>query len=347
MAIRYREGKKSPWCVYWDNPITHKRESRHFGSEEEAKRENEAILLRLKTDRASFVKRPVKVNPTLSEAFELYMESKKDQTYNTYRTRRDALKFTLAELGHFRLADISKGVLRDLQQKLVDRGLAATTVRLRMHLLYAILTWAQEQDMCPPIKYPRVVEAHYQQFIPPTPSELADLYKHGSPTIQRVIVIGSQCGVRVGPSELFNLKWEDVDLPGGTLKVHGAVKNKAALWRDVPIKKSLIPTFTAWKEADEKLGYEYIVHNDRGKPVQEVKTAWAKACEAAGIKRHIRPYDLRHAFATQSIAAGADIGTIAKIMGHANANMILLHYQYVMDKQKRAAVEKIPDIEGL
>ena len=63
----------------------------------------------------------------------------------------------------------------------------------------------------------------------------------------------------------------------------------------------------------------------------------------AGIRRRIRPYDLRHAFATEAIAAGVDVGTVAQLMGH-DPKMLLDHYQHVADKQKRAAVEALPEI---
>ena len=44
------------------------------------------------------------------------------------------------------------------------------------------------------------------------------------------------------------------------------------------------------------------------------------------------------------VAKGVDVGTVASLMGHSNPTMLLTHYQYVMDKQKRAAVEAFPDI---
>lgn len=47
------------------------------------------------------------------------------------------------------------------------------------------------------------------------------------------------------------------------------------------------------------------------------------------------------------IAAGADVGTVAKLMGHSSPAMILNHYQYVMDSQKRAAIEGLPEIENV
>ena len=49
--------------------------------------------------------------------------------------------------------------------------------------------------------------------------------------------------------------------------------------------------------------------------------------------------------ATELIAGGVDIGTVAKLMGHSSPTMLLHHYQYVMDEQKRAAVEALPNLQ--
>ena len=79
--------------------------------------------------------------------------------------------------------------------------------------------------------------------------------------------------------------------------------------------------------------------------MSSIKTAWRNTLRRAGITRRIRPYDLRHTFATEAIAAGADIGTVARLLGHSSPTMILQHYQFVMDKQKRAAVEALPEFK--
>jgi integrase len=79
--------------------------------------------------------------------------------------------------------------------------------------------------------------------------------------------------------------------------------------------------------------------------VQSIKTSWNKTLKRAGITRRIRPYDLRHAFATEAIAAGVDVGTVSKLMGHTTPTMVLKHYQHVLDQQKRAAVETLPEVQ--
>ncbi len=71
-------------------------------------------------------------------------------------------------------------------------------------------------------------------------------------------------------------------------------------------------------------------------------TAWKAALRRAGITRHIRPYDLRHAFATEAIRAGADYGTVAVLMGHSSPVMVMRHYQHVCNEQKMEAIEAIP-----
>lgn len=58
----------------------------------------------------------------------------------------------------------------------------------------------------------------------------------------------------------------------------------------------------------------------------------------------MRPYGLHHAFTTELIAAGADIGAVAKLMGYSAPVMILNHYQYAMDAQRRNAIEHLPEI---
>ncbi len=128
------------------------------------------------------------------------------------------------------------------------------------------------------------------------------------------------------------------------LRVYGSKKNEGAPYREVPIRESLVPTFEAWKEEDKAIGAQYLIHYC-GRPSRtQIKRAWRKMLKRAGITRYIRPYDLRHAFGTELVAAGGDVGTVAKFMGYTSPTMLLNHYQYVMDKQKRAVVEALPDV---
>lgn len=347
MAIRKREGRAKPWQCYWNNPYTNKRESESFETKEEALKQDSLIKHRLKFERESFrpeeKEQQEKTECTLEQVYVAYLREKQFSKHDL-AAQVSGMRFILSELGKQPLSAITFPILNNLLAKMSVSKLKTVTVRKRMAYLRTVLRWAAEKGLHEMSRFPRLPLGEYERFIPPTPEEIAKIMEVAPPHIQRVVIIGSQFGARVGPSELFALKWQDVDLIQGIIRIHGAQKNRKAPWREVPIRESLIPILTEWAIADREKGIEFLIHY-HGKRVGMIRSAWKVTLEKAGITRRIRPYDLRHAFATELIAAGTDIGTVAKLMGHSTPTMVLSHYQYVMDKQKRAAVESLPEIK--
>jgi len=60
------------------------------------------------------------------------------------------------------------------------------------------------------------------------------------------------------------------------------------------------------------------------------RRVWAPAIEAAGIATRARIYDLRCTFASDALAAGVGIHTLARIMG-TSVRMIERHYGTLLD----------------
>jgi hypothetical protein len=79
---------------------------------------------------------------------------------------------------------------------------------------------------------------------------------------------------------------------------------------------------------------------DTSRPIGSVRKAHDLAVERAGIKEHFRLYDLRHTFATRSVAAGADLPTLSAILGHTSIQMTM-RYVHPAEEQKRFAVGKL------
>lgn len=348
MAIRERKGRASPWQCYWNNPLTGKRECANFATRHDAEKHDSLIKHRLKFDRESFKEEEseAKAEPaqslTLEGAYLLYLREKQFSR-KSLQWQMDAMRLPLQTMGTVPVQAITTEAIAHVMEEHAKRAVKPATIHDRMSVFRTVLRWCMEKRFMPEIKFPKLPPAQYEHFIPPTPEELNALLAVAAPHIVRVIVLGAQCGVRVGSSELFRLTWADVDLLRGVLRVHGAQKNPNAPWREVPIRESLLPLFEAWRKDDLADGVEYLIHHN-GQPVSRIQKAWKQTLQRAGITRRIRPYDLRHAFATELIAGGVDIGTVAKLMGHSTPTMLLTHYQHVMDKQKRAAVESLPDI---
>ncbi|MGX8718245.1 MAG: tyrosine-type recombinase/integrase [Desulfovibrio sp.] len=155
---------------------------------------------------------------------------------------------------------------------------------------------------------------------------------------------GARCGVRVGESELLKLRWEHVDFERGVLRVQAADKNKKEPWREVPIQQDILELFREWHKADQKSRNAFIIHYNEKDGIDSIQKGWEAAKKRAGITRKLPAYSLRHKFATDLLAAGADPGTVAKLMGHSSTDMIFAHYQHVMTKQKVQAIESLPTI---
>lgn len=66
-------------------------------------------------------------------------------------------------------------------------------------------------------------------------------------------------------------------------------------------------------------------------------------CFDAGIKKDITFHCGRHTFATMMLDLGTDIYTVSKLLGHKELSTTQI-YAKVMDKNKQAAVLKIPSI---
>jgi hypothetical protein len=71
--------------------------------------------------------------------------------------------------------------------------------------------------------------------------------------------------------------------------------------------------------------------------------AWQRTLQKTGVRR-IRPYDLRHTFASLLIAAGKNPLYIAQQMGHYSAGFTLDTYGHLMDNVPRRQVEFIDEL---
>ncbi len=365
MAIRTINRAK-PYQVYWNDPYTGKRGTKTFATRKEAEKYDAQINYRLKYEKESFLAeaqeaaaQPAAQPQTLEEVCEAYLEDsgayKKEKTL---RWRMDGLKIPLELFGSKPIAkitaeDLQTIMLKHLNTKATTAGgkrntdhlIKPVTARSRMKTLITVFNWAKKKGILKAVPtYPDLPPAYYEHIVPPSESEMQRLLEVSPEHLQRAIIIGARCGVRVGESELLKLRWEHVDFERGVLRVQAADKNKKEPWREVPIQQDILSLFKEWYEADQKRGWKYIIHFRKQDGVNSILHCWNTAKKKAGITRELTPYSLRHKFATDLLATGTDPGTVAKLMGHNSTDMVFAHYQHVMTRQKVQAIENLPKI---
>lgn len=70
----------------------------------------------------------------------------------------------------------------------------------------------------------RIAKPCNRRITPPSTKEARLLYNVAAPHIRRVIVLGMATGARIGPSELFRLKWSDIDIETGIIRMPTRIK---------------------------------------------------------------------------------------------------------------------------
>lgn len=347
MAIRKRKGRASPYQVYWNNPFTKKRESVSFATLAESRKHDSLIQHRLEFERESF--RPEENEDdadelSVSRVIALYIAAKNFDARNL-RNTLDHNKHVVEFMGRQPADKLEKKDLLAFVRSQEVRGVKNITAHRRLAILRAALAWAVDEGLLSinPLHGIKIPKGQPERIAPPTPEEVSRILGVALPHLCRVVYLGIHLGVRVGQTELFRLSWKDVDLERGSIRVWSAKKNLNRPYRDIPLRTSFIEMLKEWQQEDSGLQADTIVHFE-GVPVKSIKRTWKSALEKAQITRRIRPYDLRHAFATYALDAGADLKSVADIMGHADVAMVLKHYQHTKEATRRATVESIPEI---
>ncbi|GAB6037866.1 hypothetical protein JCM15519_24250 [Fundidesulfovibrio butyratiphilus] len=167
--------------------------------------------------------------------------------------------------------------------------------------------------------------------------DVKKIMEHADTHVRWAIEVCFTLGLRPGVSELFSIRYDQIDWNAPSIKVYAS---KTQTTRVIPLS----PTFAQKlreMEATSKSGYVIEYH---GKPVTRMNKAYQAACERAGIKVPTRMYDLRHLFATTMLSRGADLAAVSKLMGHANVTMTAdTYYQYLQGEKERA-VSLLPEL---
>jgi integrase len=167
---------------------------------------------------------------------------------------------------------------------------------------------------------------------PPPPSDVL------GPVLRVLILAAAVTGLR--QSELLGLRWRDIDVLAGRVRVRNAFvrgehssdgKSDLSTRRSVPMASWLARELNSWRErtpfnADDDLAF---AHPELGKPLDPSKVTrrFKGACRDAGV-REIRFHDLRHTFATSLAASGAPLRAIQEFLGHADLKTTQIYAHY-------------------
>lgn len=341
--------------VYWNNPFTGKREHVPAADMREAKKLDAQVKYRMKHERESFA-HPDMPDPSAGVTVEqIVMAHLQAGTYTAQNLKHTFSHFNAcnAEIGAVPVSELTAGHMKRLVKALRLRGLRQNGINRKIAIVQGALNWAVEEELIPtnPVYQFKCPRGEDRKIIPPTPAEVRKIIDAAPPHVHRAVVLSFHLGVRVGPSELFGIAWEHVDMERGVVHIRCA-KKKGIVWREVGLRPDILALLSKWGDEDAWDGPLIRYSKDPGakredmKAVKSIKRAWASTLKAAKITRHMTPYSLRHAFATYVLSNGADIGAVAQVMGHSSTAMIHRHYQHVLTSQTKQVVDSVPGVLG-
>jgi len=281
-------------------------------------------------------------------------------------------------LGCVKLSKLRSDTLDARYRAWTEDGLAPATVRQYHAIISAALHQAEKWDWIDrsPARRATAPPARQAPMHLPTPAQLSTMVRaaeDSDPLLAKSIALAALTGMRRG--ELCALRWSDVDLEAGTIRVDRAltvIEGKAHLGptkthqaRRVALDDVGVETLRRRRVEMEQLAGEaqspliddpfvLSLNADGARPVNPDTlthrfSALCRKLEAPARMRNrgrelkeserwaFRFHDLRHFSVTTLIAAGVDVRTVAERHGQAQATMTLNRYAHALPERDRAA----------
>ena len=185
----------------------------------------------------------------------------------------------------------------------------ATTVNKELDLLKSLLNRSVEWGYLKTNPAPSVrrfkEDTKEPDFL--TSEEGAMLMAASKGQMHTLVVIGLCAGLR--KSEIFRLRWEDVDFDRGVLRVR---ISKGKSFRIIPMNDMLTETL---RQHPRHMTSSIILHNTDGSAWKDVRWSFDKAVTGAGLT-HKTFHSLRHSFVSNLVTAGVDLRVVQELAGH-------------------------------
>ncbi len=244
------------------------------------------------------------------------------RTVTTYRAQLSALAADLAARGAIGWDALRADEVRTAISHAHREGLSPRSVALRLAALRSLLRFRRQQRGAPELdptrglkapkagrRLPAVLDADSVTRLVEIPAG-----ERLSARDRAILELFYSSGLRL--SELAGLRWADLDLEGGSVRVLG----KGAKTRIVPVGSLAREALLALRAESPGEGTAPVFGNGRGgalspRAIQARVRHWA---QRQGIWQRVHPHLLRHSFASHLLESSGDLRAVQELLGHAD-----------------------------
>jgi len=267
-------------------------------------------------------------------------------------------------LGHHRLdaltpADVQRWINAKRASGLSDRTVQLAHAVLRRALGQAVKWGEARRNVAALVDRPRVAHKEAEHLTPAQAQAFLDAAR--GDRLEAFYSVAIACGLRRG--EALALRWSDVDLDGGTLRVSRTLSRTAAHGltftepktsrsrRTVPLPAPCVEQLRAHRsrQAAERLragsmwlDHDLVFPSEIGTPLDPRNAL--RACQAVAVRAglgHVKLHTLRHTCASLLLAQGVHPRVVMETLGHSGISITMDIYSHVLPAQQREGADKL------
>ena len=293
----------------------------------------------------------LKVRPSSHQTYRGYL----DHHIKPYIGNIPLTKLSSLDLQRLYKKLLSDGRVDRIESKKQPKGLSAKTVRNIHQIISSALKLAIEQRLIArnPADGCALPKAERKEMQTLPVEQLTSFLREAKDSgVFALYYIDLTTGLRRG--ELLGLKWSDIDLEKGDLRVQRQIGRINGKIIEMPLKtKNAYRTLPLSADAIDVLmqqrrktgNSEWVFPSPTGGPMSpdSVLHMLHRVLKRAGLPK-VRFHDLRHTFATLALQNGVDIKTVSGMLGHFSAGFTLDTYAHVTTAAKREAARTMGNI---
>lgn len=269
---------------------------------------------------------------TFSDLFEIYLERHAKPRKKTWQEDETYFKRHLASFGKKRLSTITKGDIAAIHSRIgkdrpthANRVLALVSSIIGRGIEYGLY---ESLNPCRGIK--KFAEQARDRFL--SGDELTRFFQaleqEPNSTARDFFLVALLTGAR--RANVLSMRWSDLDLKSQTWRIP---ETKNGTPQNVPLVGPVLEIL----QGRRKTTSSFFVFPGRGKTghLVEPKKAWARICQAAGIKG-ARIHDLRRTMGSWQAKTGASLPIIGKSLNHKSASTTTIYARLDLDPVRSA-----------
>lgn len=138
-------------------------------------------------------------------------------------------------------------------------------------------------------------------------------------------------------AEMINLRWRDINLTTGQLKVvEGKGGKDRILWIGMDMLDKLKEYRVKQAEKTPSTSYVFVTNTNNQLDPKSIRKMVITYSEKAGITKSISPHTLRHTYATDLLRATKNIRLVQKALGHSDLSTTMIYTHIVDDEYEDA-----------